>query len=529
MTGGHLEIETKYDVPESFVLPALDGLDGVAAVDPPVEHGLEAVYHDAPDLRLLRARITLRRRTGGPDAGWHLKLPAGTARRELHAPLGRAVRNPPRALVAPVAGVLRGVSTTPVATLRTRRVVTALRDTDGRVLAEVADDTVTATTPALGAEQPAEVRSWREVEVELAEDEAAAGSALATAVEERLVAAGARPSGSASKVGRVLAGRLAAGDGPAPTARTRKGSRAGEFVRWVLREQLAGLQAADVLLRTDQPDAVHQVRVAARRLRSSLAAFRSVLDRDVTDPLREELSWLGGQLSAARDDEVALARLADVVAAEPGELVLGPVAARLQQLRLREERAGLDRALDTVSEPRYLRLLDALHGLVAAPPFTDRASERLEPVLRDAVGRSARRLRRRMAAARRAAESERDEALHGVRTAAKRVRYVAEIAVPGLTGTKDGGGTKKTGTRDRGTKAVARSAKRLQRVLGELQDTVVTRELCRRLGAVASAEGENGFTFGRLHALEQARAERAEQEFWAVEPEARRMLKRAAR
>ena len=102
MTTGHLEIERKFDVDEAFTLPALAGT-GIAAVDAPVEHDLEAVYHDTADLRLLRARATLRRRTGGADSGWHLKLPAGTARRELHAPLGRAVKNPPRGFLAPAA------------------------------------------------------------------------------------------------------------------------------------------------------------------------------------------------------------------------------------------------------------------------------------------------------------------------------------------------------------------------------------------------------------------------------------------
>ena len=110
MTSGHLEVETKYDVDEGFAVPDLSGLDGVATVDAPVEHLLEAVYLDTEDLRLLRARITLRRRTGGTDAGWHLKLPAGTARRELHAPLGRATKKAPRALQEPVAGVLRGAT-----------------------------------------------------------------------------------------------------------------------------------------------------------------------------------------------------------------------------------------------------------------------------------------------------------------------------------------------------------------------------------------------------------------------------------
>lgn len=506
MAGGHLEIEAKYDVDEAFELPSLDGLDGVAAVDAPVEHVLEAVYHDAADLRLLRARVTLRRRTGGADAGWHLKLPAGTARRELHAPLGRAVKKPPRAVAAPVTGLLRGAATAPVATLRTTRVVTCLRDADGRVLAEVADDRVTATVPAVAPGDPAEAHTWREVEVELGTGD----GALARAVAERLAAAGARPSATASKLGRVLAARLGATGRPEPK-RGKKGPRAGEFVRSALAEQLAALESADVLLRTEQPDAVHQVRVGARRLRSTLAALRHVLDRDATDPVREELAWLGGQLSDARDTEVAVAHLRELVAAEPDELVLGPVAARLQQLQLREERAGLDRALDTLSGERYLRLLEALHAMVADPPFTDAAGDRVGPVLQRAVDSSVRRLSRHMATARHAEGADRHHALHDVRKAAKRVRYATEIAGSELRGAKD----------------VVKVAKQIQHVLGEVQDTVVTRELCRRLGAAAAAEGENGFTFGRLHALEQARAERGEERFWAFEPEARKVLKAA--
>ena len=498
MTSGHLEVETKYDVGDGFAVPDLTGLHGVATVDAPVEHELEAVYFDTADLRLLRARVTMRRRTGGGDAGWHLKLPAGAARRELHAPLGRATTKVPKALSEPVAGVLRGGSPTPVATLRTRRVVTSLRDPDGALLAEVADDTVTATVPPADAGQPMEVQSWREVEVELGSGD----DALAAAIGERLVRAGARPSDSASKIGRALGGRLDARSATEP-------ADAGEFLLGALAEQVAALQAADVLLRTDQPDAVHQVRVAARRLRSTFAAFRKVLDRAVTDPLGDELAWLGGQLADARDDEVALDHLRAVVAAEPEELVLGPVAARLQQAELREVQGGADRARLTLSEPRYLGLLDALHGVLAEPPFTDQARADVGSVLRSATRRSARKLRRRLDAARRATGDARGAALHEVRKAAKQLRYTAEV----------GRGE------DRRMRRVARAAKRAQKVLGERQDTVVTRELCRRLGVVAAAAGENTFTYGRLHALEQARAERAEQDFWDRAPKLRSVLR----
>jgi CHAD domain-containing protein len=413
------------------------------------------------------------------------------------------VKKPPPALLGPVTGIVRGETPRPLATLRTRRVVTSLRGPQGELLAEVADDTVTASLPAAGAGDPVEVQAWREVEVELGEGD----DVLAAAIGDRLAGAGARTSASASKIGRVLGERLAAVAGPVGSGGNR--GDAGQFVLGALAGQVRALQAADVLLRTDQPDAVHQIRVAARRLRSTLAAFRGVLDRSVTGPLRVELSWLGGQLADARDAEVALEHLRAVVAAEPDELVLGPVAARLQQTQLREAQAGTDRARLTLSEPRYLGLLDALHGLLADPPFTERASGPLRPVLRAATRRSVRRLRRRLRTARRAPEGSRSVALHQVRKAAKQVRYVAEVGRVEVAHLKP----------------VARAAKRVQKVLGERQDTVVTRELCRRLGIAAAAAGENSFPYGRLHALEEARADRAGQDFWALLPKIRARLR----
>jgi CHAD domain-containing protein len=502
VTSGHLEVETKYDVDEGFVVPDLGGLDGVPGVDAPVEHSLEAVYFDTPDLRLLRARVTLRRRTGGPDAGWHLKLPAGPARREVHAPLGRSGTTPPKALLEPIAGVLRDGVPGPVATLHTRRVVTYLRGAAGDVLAEVADDTVTATVPPTGPGSPVEVRAWREVEVELGTGD----GELAAAVGERLTSAGARPSAAASKIGRALGARI---DALAIPRLPGQPANAGEFLLAALTEQVADLQAADLTLRTEQTGGVHQIRIAARRLRSTLASFRHVLDRAETDPLREELSWLGRELAGARDDEVGLGHLRAVVAAEPVELVLGPVAARLQQAQLSQVQAGHDRTLATLGQPRYLALVDALYGLLADPPFTTEAQDPVRPVLRKATRRAVRKLRRRLDVAIDSRDGDAGAALHDVRKAAKQLRYTAEMGRGEVAHLKK----------------VVRVAKKAQQVLGEHQDTVVTRELCRRFGIVAAAAGENAFTYGRLHALEQARAERTERDFWKLAPKLHAVLK----
>ena len=196
----HLEIEQKFDVDPGFERPSFAGLAGVTAAEP-VLHHLSATYFDTADGRLAASKITLRRRTGGPDAGGHLKLPASAgARREVHAPLGPAEREVPGELAARVSEVTGGQPLAPIATLDTERTVVTLRSGDGRVVAEVADDLVTARRlSADGAPAAAPLR-WREVEVEVP----VADPALQRAAADVLLTAGARPAGHGSKLARLL-------------------------------------------------------------------------------------------------------------------------------------------------------------------------------------------------------------------------------------------------------------------------------------------------------------------------------------
>jgi CHAD domain-containing protein len=259
---------------------------------------------------------------------------------------------------------------------------------------------------------------------------------------------------------------------------------------------------------------VHDLRVACRRLRSILAAFRPVLAREHTDPLRVELQWVGAQLSGARDAEVALSHLRELVAAQPIELVLGPVAARLQQTEVKDHEAGARRVTRTLTDRRYLRLLDALDALLADPPATELAAAPAPAQLAAAVGHTGKRLRRVVEAAREAEGAERHHLLHEVRKAAKRVRYTAEVA--------------ETEFGDPAAALVA-CTKEVQDLLGAAQDTVVTRDVAVRVGRAAFAAGENAWTYGRLHALEEARASAAEDGFWTLEPGLRRAIKAVAK
>ena len=207
------EIERKYD-PAAGATAALDvvrtmtGTAGIAAVSQQDDQLLDAVYYDTADLRLIRAGITLRRRTGGEDAGWHLKLPAGTDTRDeirlpLTAPGGKRAATPharadavPKELAALVRAWTRGAALAPVVHIQTSRCVLRLLDGAGQTLAEIAADHVSAE-PADGSA----ATSWDEIEAELV----TGGPALLTAIDTRLRRAGARPAATATKLQRALA------------------------------------------------------------------------------------------------------------------------------------------------------------------------------------------------------------------------------------------------------------------------------------------------------------------------------------
>jgi hypothetical protein len=205
-----IEIERKYAVDAGFVLPDLSEVPGVAAVTGPRTYHLTAVYYDTPGQRLAAARITLRRRTGGTDAGWHLKLPAGAGvRREVHAPLGPGTEGVPAELAGLVSEQTAGEPLRPIARLQTTRTVRHLLDSAGQVLAEVADDEVTGSLPAQNSsqtERPPDADAWqtaiawREVEIELARGPAG----LLDGAGRLLLGAGARLSPAASKLSLLL-------------------------------------------------------------------------------------------------------------------------------------------------------------------------------------------------------------------------------------------------------------------------------------------------------------------------------------
>ena len=195
-----VEVERKFDVDDSTPLPDWAGIPGVDTVTAGEVRILDARYFDTADGELARAGVALRRRSGGPDEGWHVKGPRqGDGRLELGWPLGEG-EEIPASVVAAVSEWSTGVLT-PLARIRNDRTAYLLLS-GSDVVAEFVDDRVRATDLRHDVQ-----REWREWEVELgpaAPREGAARAAFFEAVERAVLAAGGRPAGSDSKLARAL-------------------------------------------------------------------------------------------------------------------------------------------------------------------------------------------------------------------------------------------------------------------------------------------------------------------------------------
>ncbi|MDT9690360.1 CYTH and CHAD domain-containing protein [Streptomyces sp. P9(2023)] len=486
------EIERKYEATARTELPDLTRAAGVASVVDRGDTELDATYYDTPGLRLAADSLTLRRRTGGEDEGWHLKFPVASGiRDEIRAPLSE---NLPKSLAALIRSRTRAESVVPVVRLRSSRAVRHLVDEEGTLLAEVSIDTVRADRLPAGPDT-----SWTEIEVEVADD---ADPEILDAVEKRLKKAGISPSTSSSKLARALeeTGEAAVRAEPVVGETDTAGARVLAYVR----EQVDAIVALDPAVRRDLPDSVHQMRVACRRLRSAFKSYRKVLDRTVTDPLGDELKWLAGELGFARDQEVLNERLRARLDELPRTLALGPVRARLRIWNNAHGGGARRKTLAALDSARHLALLDALDTLLADPPLRKAAHDDAESVLARAVLKDYDRLATRADhALALPAGHDRDLAMHEARKAAKRARYAAEAARPAL---------------GKPAKRFAKRMKAVQTVLGDHQDSVVARDALRDLAIQAHAAGESAFTWGLLHGQEEAAGAAGEREFpevWA--------------
>jgi CHAD domain-containing protein len=460
-----LEREVKLSPGDGFVLPELGG-----ELQP--TRRFTSTYHDTADLALARHGVTLRHRVEGGAGVWQLKLPRGAARAELEQ-AGPPAR-PPLELSALLVAFLRGRDLEPVVRLRTRRETVLV---DG---AEVVDDFVSVVVGQRVTSR------FRELEVELVGGDERTLQRLA----KELRRAGATTTGELRpKLYRALglpapveAAQIPAGTPPVPAL----GLAMAEQARRLL------LHDPGVRLGSDAEE-LHQLRVATRRLRAFLRAGRPLLEPSWSEPLRDELRWLGAALGPARDLDVLIARIEDDVAGVGGEEAFAGLLGALQAERA--EARGV--VVEALSSDRYLALLDRLEH-VAEPEAS--GSRR---TLRNVWSAEWKRTRKAFA---RLDEASPDDELHAGRIRVKRARYAAELAAHEL---------------GKPSRPFIRAAKELQDVLGEHQDAVVAEN---RIRAWGGKDVESGAPARLVEAERERRASARAR--W---PEAWDALRRAAK
>lgn len=481
----HLEVERKFDVVESTVSPSFEGIAAVAHVEKSPLQTLDATYFDTPIHDLARNKITLRRRTGGSDAGWHLKLPSGPdARTEVRLPLDTTDGNDsvPNELTDVVLAIVRDRPLQPVARITTQRESQVLYDAAGTALAEFSNDHVTAwsTRGSDDNDAPTE-QEWREWELELLEasglSNGTAGVELLNRLSNRLLDAGAAPAGHGSKLARVLG---TPPDGAPPPE---------DPLQRAIAEQVRELVVWDRAVRADAYDSIHQMRVTTRKLRSLLRDYQESFGLPEEGWVLDELRELAGILGVARDAEVLAERYERDLDGLAPELVRGPVRERLVGGAQRRYQTGLRRSLIAMRSQRYFRLLDSLDLIAAETPGAATAEEQ-PPVTIEAAYKKVRKAQNAAALVDREHpddQHQRDEAIHQIRKRAKRLRYTASAT---------------------GAAKVSEKAKAVQSLLGDHQDSVVSREHLRQEAEIAHAAGEDTFTYGLLYQREADLADR---------------------
>ncbi|WKK61905.1 CYTH and CHAD domain-containing protein [Corynebacterium sp. P3-F1] len=540
-----IEVEAKFAVDDSIAVPDLTTLSAVESAGETAHHSLSAIYYDTADLRLTRAKVTLRRRTGGKDDGWHIKLPGSTGRTELHAELSDP-STPPDELLDAVRAIIRREPLSPIAQVDNNRAETPLLDAEGRQVAEFCDDHVTAWSLLPGGQQT----SWREWEVELAGElaDSVDGAALLHEATSLLINRGARKSASSSKLATALGDSAAAA--PLPPYMSTDGLDEDSPAKAVvdsLRVQRDRLVEWDPKVRNDEWDSVHQMRVATRELRSLLETFEGILAGDQLTHLESELKELAALLGTARDAEVVEERFVGLLDSDTTGMIDGPATEHIRGDMRREYERAHRRIVRTLDSQRYFTLLDDIDALLANPPLasdtpagttdtqsdgteagaTDAATETGAPeavpesrsseeILYEHLERGYKKLKKRAKLAEEHYPDtslplhQREEYVHDVRKAAKKLRYSANAA------------------KDSGLKAgkLSKACKELQEILGDYQDAVTSRDRIEKLAEGARQRGEDTFPYGMLYQREMTRGDKALEDYPKAVKEVKKAFKK---
>ena len=463
-----VEYETKLLIDETFQLPRLRGR-------PLPRRVFTSTYYDTLDHCLARAPITLRYRVQGRLGAWQLKLPLNGCRREVEI-RGEAGLVPPVIIDALVV-LLEGKSVIPIATLRTWR--TGIRmSLGGRAEAEVVLDNVSVVTAGRVIQQ------FRELEIEWLNCNGDQREFLLDLLKK----SGAKEHDGSPKLFRALSLAYHRLEPPPPHAPV------SNYLRYALMTYVEAVKRFDPGTRLGgEPEELHQMRVAVRRLRAVLRTAAPLLDDKWVEPLTFGLARLGRLFGHGRDLDIQIEYFRgefDASKVQDRKLIERFIA------NLEEGRRSFQNVLkDEMKSAAYLGFISKLDMAAHEPGLV-----KSEQTIADLAARQYKKL---LKSIRRLPDQPSNEELHGVRIHAKRARYAAEIAEPCV-----------------GKRAwkFAKSAKALQDLLGNHQDAVLAERYIRDFAARVSGE-RAAFLAGLMMA-------RAQQRQWDVRKQFRSVWKR---
>lgn len=522
-----IEVEVKFAVDQDTVLPPLGAAEYVVRTDPAVVHHLSAVYYDTDDLRLSQAKIALRRRTGGKDEGWHIKLPGVNGRIELQHPLNPELSpeedTVPEELMSVIRVLVRNRPLKPIARVDNERHEVIAYGIDDEPVAEFCDDHVSSWSylPE-GTEQ-----HWREWEIEAtahAQETGVAEPLMRSAIG-LLTQAGAVVSTSPSKLVMAL-GESSQNAAPGFAVAQLDEDSPAFAVLQALKRNRDKLIEYDPKVRRDEFDSVHQMRVATRELRSHMQTFEGILVGEKYIALEDHLKQLAGILGQARDAEVIAERFEKLLELDEAEVLDEQTKNHLHNDMKRQYELAHRRVVKTLDNPQYIQLLDDLDEVLANPPLAEELPEEVqeeaqaaeleapsdqpeaaaeagakeehkhltpEEILLTHVETAFKKLKRRHDFAKAGWTDpeltlhQKEERVHDIRKAAKKLRYSAE-AVGDATSLD--------------TAKIYKACKWMQEVLGDFQDAVTSRDKLLHFAESARRAGEDTFGYGVVYNIE---------------------------
>ncbi len=443
-----VERELKLAVAPGFRMPRFPGI-------PLPRRQLISTYYDTAAYDLAHAKITLRHRIEKGKKSWQLKIPLGDDRQEIEVIDGEAV--PPPSLRGLLILHLGHRKLLPVATLRAWRRGFLVRH--GRIpVAEISLDRVSVDNNGSTTQR------FCELEIEQRQGDEASLRSL----EQRLREAGASDHDGRPKLFRALSL-------PARTSPMQPQAQAPvvEYIKWALAQHVVWLLAHDPGTRLGtEPESLHQLRVATRRLRAVLRTARPILLPEWVMSLQQEIKWLSELLGQARDLDVQIAYFTE----ESAGLAAGDRKLLDQFIsHLRTRRVAVQQmVLSELTSARYFELIRRLQQAAQAPSVVE------SPLtVRQLAKRTFKKLRKAIC---RLGPLPSDTRLHKIRIKTKRARYATDLA---------------RNSADKPAGRFIKSARALQDLLGIHQDAIQAERYVRQF-LKYSTSVRAGFLAGRM-------------------------------